>query len=369
MPQNTNLNVSPYFDDFDSSKNYQRVLFKPATPLQARELTTLQSILQNQIEKFGQHFFKEGSVVIPGQISYDSEYTSVQVDESHLGVPISLYVQSLIGKTIRGETSGVKAKIGNFITNTQSERDNYTLYLKYQSSSDNDFLTDKFLDGENLVAEEDIFYGVSAIRDGSTFATTIIQNSTAIGSAVKIASGVYFVRGFFVEVDPQTVILDQYGSTPSYRVGLLINEELAVASNSYNDLFDNAQGFSNFSAPGADRLKFGLSLIKKELDDFNDENFVELLRVEGGKLQNFVKETNYNLIRDELARRTYDESGDYYVRPFSLTVRESLNDRVGNNGIFNETQATKSGNTPNDNLGALLVSPGKAVVLCSKCSK
>ena len=76
MPQNTNLNVSPYFDDFDADKNYQRVLFKPATPLQARELTTLQSILQNQIEKFGQHFFKEGSVVIPGQVSYDSQYTS-----------------------------------------------------------------------------------------------------------------------------------------------------------------------------------------------------------------------------------------------------------------------------------------------------
>lgn len=362
MPQNTNLNVSPYFDDFDSSKNYQRVLFKPATPLQARELTTLQSILQNQIEKFGQHFFKEGSVVIPGQVAYDSQYTSVQIDESHLGIPVSLYVSSLIGKTIRGDTSGVKAKIEGFITNAESERDNFTLYLKYQSSSNNDFFTDKFLDGENLVAEEDIFYGVSAIRDGSTFATTIIQNSTATGSAVKIASGVYFVRGFFVEVKPQTVILDQYSNTPSYRVGLLVNEELAVASNSYEDLFDNAQGFSNFSAPGADRLEFGLTLIKKEIDDFNDENFVELLRVENGKLQSFVKESNYNLIRDELARRTYDESGDYYVRPFSLSVRESLNDRIGNNGIFNETQATKSGNTPNNDLGSLLISPGKAVV-------
>ncbi len=362
MPQNTNLNVSPYFDDFDSEKNYQRVLFKPATPLQARELTTLQSILQNQIEKFGQHFFKEGSVVIPGQIAYDSQYTSVQIDESHLGVPVSLYIQSLIGKTIKGENSGVRAKVENYITNTESERDNYTLYLKYQSSSDDDFSTEKFVDGENLVAEEDIFYGVSAIRDGSTFATTIIQNSTAIGSAVKIAAGVYFVRGFFVEVNPQTVILDQYTSNPTYRVGLLINEELAVASNSYEDLFDNAQGFSNFSAPGADRLKFGLTLIKKEIDDFNDENFVELLRVENGVLRQFVKESNYNLIRDELARRTYDESGDYYVRPFSLTIRESLNDRVGNNGVFNENQATKSGNSPNDNLGSLLVSPGKAVV-------
>ena len=40
MPQNTNLNVSPYFDDFSDSNNYQRVLFKPGTPIQARELTT-----------------------------------------------------------------------------------------------------------------------------------------------------------------------------------------------------------------------------------------------------------------------------------------------------------------------------------------
>ena len=140
MPQNTNLNVSPYFDDFDADKNYQRVLFKPATPLQARELTTLQSILQNQIEKVGQHFFKEGSVVIPGQVSYDSQYTSVQIDESHLGVPISLYIENLVGKTIKGENSGVTAKVENFITKTQSDRDNFTLYLKYQSSSENDFL-------------------------------------------------------------------------------------------------------------------------------------------------------------------------------------------------------------------------------------
>tara|TARA_B100000085_G_scaffold39127_1_gene32260 strand:- start:9722 stop:17257 length:7536 start_codon:yes stop_codon:yes gene_type:complete len=362
MPQNTNLNVSPYFDDFDADKNYQRVLFKPATPLQARELTTLQSILQNQIEKFGQHFFKEGSVVIPGQVSYDSQYTSVQIDESHLGVPISLYIENLVGKTIRGENSGVTAKVENFITKTQSDRDNFTLYLKYQSSSENDFSTNTFVDGENLVAEEDIFYGISAIREGSTFATTIIQNSTSVGSAAKIAAGVYFIRGFFVEVTPQTVILDQYDNTPSYRVGLLINEELAVASNSYNDLFDNAQGFSNFSAPGADRLKFGLTLIKKEIDDFNDENFVELIRIEEGVLQEFVKDSFYNLIRDELARRTYDESGDYYVRPFSLTVKNSLNDRIGNDGVFNETQSTKSGNTPSDDLGSLLVSPGKAVV-------
>ena len=72
MPQETNLNVSPYFDDFDKNKNFYRVLFKPGSPVQARELSTLQSILQNQIEQFGTHFFKEGSKVIPGNLSYDN---------------------------------------------------------------------------------------------------------------------------------------------------------------------------------------------------------------------------------------------------------------------------------------------------------
>ena len=70
MPQQTNLNVSPYFDDFDSANDYHKVLFKPGYPIQARELTTLQSILQDQIEKFGQHFFKDGDKVIPGNTGY-----------------------------------------------------------------------------------------------------------------------------------------------------------------------------------------------------------------------------------------------------------------------------------------------------------
>lgn len=362
MPQNTNLNISPYFDDFDESKNYKRVLFKPGTPIQARELTTLQSILQSQIEKFGKHFFKEGSVVIPGQISYDSQYYCVQIDETHLGIPVSLYIQNFVGKLIKGETSGVVAKVENFVTNVESDNKNYTLYIKYQSSSDVNFTTNSFVDGENLIALEDVLYGISSIRSGTTFATSIISNSTATGSAVKISSGVYFVRGFFVNVSEQKVILDQYTNSPSYRVGLLINEELAVASNKYNDLFDNAQGFSNYAAPGADRLKYELTLIKKELDDLNDEDFIELLRLENGILKKFVKTSNYDLIRDELARRTYDESGDYYVRPFNISLKESLNDRVGNNGIFFENQNTRQGNIPSESKGCLVVGPGKAYV-------
>tara|TARA_B100000575_G_scaffold144179_1_gene115156 strand:- start:1293 stop:8828 length:7536 start_codon:yes stop_codon:yes gene_type:complete len=364
MPQNTNLNSSPYFDDFEELKNYQRVLFKPGLPIQSRELTTLQSILQNQVEKFGKHFFKEGAVVIPGQIAYDSEYTAVQIDDAHLGIPVSLYLENLKGKKIKGETSGVTAKVETYITNRESTKGAYTLYIKYQSSSDSDFSRNIFADGENLLLQEDLNYSLSSIRSGASFATTLISNATATGAAAKIAQGVYFIRGFFVTVADSTVILDQYSNTPSYRVGLLIQEELITASSSDNDLYDNARGFSNFAAPGADRLKISTSLIKKSLTDLNDENFVELMRIENGILKKFVKSgTNpADLIRDELARRTFDESGHYYIKPFPLSPKECLNDRIGNNGAYYSNQLTQQGNTPTDDLMCLSIGPGKAYV-------
>jgi len=84
MPQELNLNVSPYFDDFDKDKDYYKVLFKPGYPVQARELTGLQSILQNQIEQFGNHLFKEGSVVIPGQTTYIDNYYAVEIQSEYL---------------------------------------------------------------------------------------------------------------------------------------------------------------------------------------------------------------------------------------------------------------------------------------------
>jgi hypothetical protein len=362
MPQNTNLNVSPYFDDFDETKGYQKVLFKPGTPIQARELTTLQSILQNQVEKFGNHFFKEGSMVIPGQIGYDSEYNCVQIDDTHSGVPVSAYIDKFVGKSIKGETSGVTAVVENYITNIESEKNNYTLYVKYKSSGDTNFTNKTFVDGENLISLEDVDYTISSIRANTSFATSIISSSVGTGSAAKIEKGVYFIRGFFITVPRQVVILDQYTNTPTYRVGLLIDEEIAVASNNYNDLFDNAQGFSNYAAPGADRFKISTTLIKKEIDDFNDQDFVELMRVENGGLTKFVNKTDYNLIRDELARRTYDESGDYYVRPFDIQIKESLNDRIGNNGVYYSSQKTKQGNTPSKDLVCISISPGKAYV-------
>ena len=81
MPQQTNLNVSPYFDDFSEDKNFHKVLFKPGFPVQIRELTTLQSILRVKLKNLGP-FFKEGSQVIPGGIGIDFSYYGVKIDSS-----------------------------------------------------------------------------------------------------------------------------------------------------------------------------------------------------------------------------------------------------------------------------------------------
>jgi len=360
MPQETNLNVSPYFDDFDKNKNFYKVLFKPGAPVQARELSTLQSILQNQIEQFGTHFFKEGSKVIPGNLSYDNNFTCVQVDDSFLGISVSLYLDQLVGLRITGARSGVTATIKKILTKDDSDRGNITLYVKYEKSGD-DFVQEIFDDGESLFSNKDIVFGASVIAAGEPFANTLAFGATAIGSAMSIGEGVYFIRGTFAQVQSETLILDQYGGTPSYRIGFDVQEDF-ISADEDPSLNDNAAGFTNFAAPGADRLKIVISLAKKNLDDTNDQNFIEIARVEGGELQTFVKDTQYNLINDSLAQRTYDESGDYYVKPFEVFAKESLNDQIGNKGIYTSEQKTTQGNIPSDDLMVMQVSPGKAYV-------
>jgi len=358
MAQKTNLNVSPYYDDFDSSKNFLKVLFKPGFPVQSRELTSLQSILQNQVEDFASHIFKEGSMVVPGNTTFDDQYYSVKLNTTQFGVDLSFYIDKLVGKTITGQTSGTTAKVVNVVFPSESsEVDNITLYVKY-ISSDNTFIFNPFNDGETLSCTENIVYGNTTINSGSTFATLIDVDSTSIGSSASIDAGVYFIRGYFVEVSRQTIILDYYNNTPSYRIGLTITESL-ISSKDDDTLYDNAKGFTNYASPGADRLKISLTLSKKPLTDNKDTNFVELLRVKEGKIQKVTNKTQYSNIRDYLAQRTFEESGSYAVDPFEITLQESLNDRLGNNGAFFGGETTKQGNTPSEELACLKIENGK----------
>jgi hypothetical protein len=360
MAQKTDLNISPYYDDFDSEKNFYKVLFKPGYPIQARELTTLQSILQDQVKSFGSNIFKEGSVVIPGNIAYDGNFNSVKLNSTNFGVDISLYINNFIGKKITGQISGTTAIIQFVSLPDGGNVEDLTIYVKYLDS-DNNFQFNPFEDGESLIAEENITYGNTTINAGTPFASLIALNATSVGSSASIGDGVYFIRGYFVNVSKQTIILDNYTNTPSYRVGLKI-DELILSSGDDSSLYDPSKGFTNYAAPGADRFKINLTLTKKLISDLNDTDFVELLRVENGKIKIIEQKSQYNTIKDYMAERTYDESGDYTVEPFNVSVNNSLNDRLGNNGLFFNTETTEQKNSPSEDLMCLKISPGKAYV-------
>ena len=381
MPQETNLNVAPYFDDFDRREDFYRVLFKPGQPVQARELTTLQSILQNQIEQFASHFFKEGGAISGGQINYISNLPCVQVQDSYNSRNITEYAAEVLNTVIIGSRSGVRARVEAFLPASSSERGFDTFYISYLSSNSASSRFTGFSSGEDLLSESgfqtasafdrtpDDNRGITENLDNlilvprqTGFAKCIASNPNASGSAVVLNAGTYYIRGHFVEAPAKTLLLDQYSTQPSYKVGFYVYESIETSADN-EDLLDNAQGYPNFTAPGADRFQIEIELVKLDINEKTDlQNFIQVLEIRSGVLQNQNRTTEYTRLSDELARRTFDQAGNFYVKPPSLSVRNSLNDRKGNNGLFNQGQLTLLGQTPSDSLGVYSISPLKAYI-------
>jgi hypothetical protein len=364
MSQSTNLNTNPYYDDFNEDKNYYKVLFKPGVTVQTRELNNLQSILQNQIEKFGNSFYTNGGIVVPGNFAYDGTFTCIEVESTYKGVSVESYYSNLIGISVKGNITGVTAKIEHVISSLESTRNSTTLYIKYQNSSSSDFNTTTFQNGEELSILSDVTIGTTLYNIGQNVckvSSPASRSASSVGSSAKIESGVYFIRGYFVNISKDLVILDQYTNTPSYRIGLNVKESI-VNYKDDDSLYDNAQGFSNYAAPGSDRFEIKLTLTKKLLDDFIDDDFVELFRVTNGIVKKIKQNDQFSGLNEILARRTFDESGNYYISPFNIEPLESLNNRLGNSGLYLDTQKTPNGTPPSENLAIVKVSPGKSYV-------
>ena len=346
------FNVSPYYDDFlvagsDGKKpqeKYYRVLFRPSVAIQAREMTQLQTVLQQQITNFGDHIFEEGAMVIPGSTALDLEYGFIKVADVHNSADVEGYRTDFQDIVITGQTNGVTAKVVGTTAKTGS--DALTLFVKYTNSGTNN-TTKTFAAGE-------VIQGVSA--GGVTRAATINSSASDVGfgSAVSIQPGIYYVNGIFAFVTSQVLVLDKYGDTPSYRIGLDVTETFQTNTQDAS-LVDNAAGSPNFAAPGAHRYKIDLTLNKYTTSQTTDSTFIELMRVENGIIRQQIRSTEYSVLEDTFARRTFDESGDYSVRPFGIDVREHL--LSGNNrGIFSAAGgglATKL---------AIGLEPGKAYV-------
>ena len=232
MPEQTNLNVAPFFDDFKEENNFTRTLFRPGFAIQARELTQLQSVLQNQIERHGNHIFQEGAMVIPGQISL-ADVATLKLASTFSGETIdpSQYFNEDAPVLITGATSGVTAKVVGFTAGTSDEQP--LLHIAYESTGI-DFETFSFVDGENISANAGITHTTSYAADAAsaTTFTSPLNIATATntelagptgpaareGHAVTIEAGVYYVRGHFIQNSRETLILDPYSKGSNFLV-------------------------------------------------------------------------------------------------------------------------------------------------------
>ena len=319
-----NFNTEPYYDDFDETKKFYRILYRPAYAVQARELTQMQTILQNQISRFGDHVFKEGAMVIPGQASIDTDIGYVKLEAAYASVNADTVVEEFVGLTIENAT-GLQAEVIHYAKS--SGADPATLFVRYKNSGTS--TTEKTFAAGDVISDVDTTYTVQALA----------SDPVGKGSIATITLGVYYIKEHFVLVEPQTIILDKYTNTPSYRIGLLCEESIVTAEED-ETLFDNAQNSFNYAAPGAHRYSITATLTKLTEGSTADTDFIELIRTGDGQVKREVRRTEYSVLEETFARRTYDESGNYTVKNFEIDIREY---RDNNRGAWSSSRVYLTG--------------------------
>lgn len=212
MASNYNSGEAPYYDTFDKSKGYSRVLFKPGLILQSAELNELQSILKQNIR----------------------------------------------------DISGTLLTNGDIIEGCQCI--------------------------------------ISAVSEGS------------IAKKVVITKGKVYLDGGIYDVEETTLALKGAGTE---TIGILIHEQV-ITSEDDPELLDPSAGYANVNMSGADRLKTTVEVVT------NNDNAATLFTVVDGELLNTATqndETVIEKINTTLARRTYDESGNYRVYGCQLSAK------------------------------------------------
>lgn len=309
------FNSHPYFNDYSADKNFHSILFVPGNPVQARELNQIQSILQEQVKRLGNHFFKNGTVILPGHLFYDPKVKYVKIETTYNDINSESYLDIIKGDVLTGVTSDVTALV--VFSEKSTSTDPVTLFVKYTGANGT---VNEFIRGEEIVS-----------TGGVTFKVVSSVDYTGDSAICSISEGVYYMNGFFVGVNPQTIVVSKYTNVTNATVGLSFTESI-VTEKEDASLYDNAQGFSNYTAPGAQRYKIELTLSTRDLEfteKGNTLSFTDIMQIKDGVIQYEYNDTQYAEFERLLARRTYDESGDYVVDNFTFTTREYRNNNRG----------------------------------------
>ena len=303
-----NIFETRYRDDYADSDNYHRILFNKGRALQARELTQMQTIIQKQIERFGRNIFKEGATVIPSGVTLNDSYEFVKLNTTVYTLPTDGSIDS---ETFLGQTSGVYIKVLEVVQSTLT--DPATLFVSYTNTLNGTTSSTpiRLTPGEDLVG----------LNTGTvlTVQTTNTDLNPAVGKGARfsVGQGFYFVNGFFVQSNPQSILLSKYSPTVTIEVGFKVIQDIVTVDDDIG-LYDNSGVLPNTTAAGADRYRIRLILTTRDQLDSND-TFVYLAKIQNSQiLEASTGFDQYEKINDLLALRTKEESGNYLVRPFKI---------------------------------------------------
>ncbi|WP_292484288.1 DUF4815 domain-containing protein, partial [Methanohalobium sp.] len=318
------------------------VLFRPGYAVQGRELTQLQTILQNQIDRFGEHIFQEGSVVRGVELFYDKDADYVQLqDQNKDGEDIDV---DNFNKKVIDAPNGVQAEVLTVLSGNETANTKNTLYVSYTKVANTDNVTKTFSNNQVITTAN------------NDFTANVISSSesTGKGSILRLGPGVIYAKDHFIRVDDQIVVVGKYSANVDVRVGYEIQENI-VDSREDSTLLDPARGSYNFSAPGANRLQLTPNLVVKEAGEEETNDFVEIVKIKNGNIQRKSEKPLYSKINDYIARRTFSESGHYIVDGLNLKLRQHLK-QANNSGVFTSSQGG------NNELLSVDVKPGRAHV-------
>lgn len=324
VPESTK--VSPYYDDFNEDKNFHRILFRPGYAVQARELTQVQTILQNQVERFGRHIFTNGSSVIGGDVLIPEEtYATINLSPTYGVSNNEIRASDFINKTIVLSTNPTNGPRFRVLTTTEG------------NATEPPSLYGTFMGDTSFATSATI-----KVEDEATYANLAPTNIISSSKLAFLRDSIFFYNGYFVKVPKQVAVIGKYDIAPTCKVGLEFDDNI-ITEDSDTTLLDPAQESSNYQAPGAARYQMNLTLSTRPLTSSDDSKFIELARIENGSIKKLVRFPVYSEIEEVLARRTYDESGNYTVKPFIINFDD---DRYDTSGYVKAT-----------------LSPGKAYIL------
>ena len=342
------LNISPYYDDFNPSKQFEKVLFKPGVAVQARELTQLQSYLTAAIGNHAQFNLTEGARVSGGEATILRKPFIKINDTNALVSGVTIVDAELInyvGDTVTGSVTGIKAKILSTVIGSDSHAvDKKTLYLAYTggnpTEAGNEASSVHFIADETLTVTS-----TDSGRNGDTFVVDNTHNSAVNPTAAQIAGwslrnnyygyglffviadGVFFMKNQFVTHLRQEIIVDKYTPIASSWVGLKVKESI-ITSDGDTSLLDPASGTFNYNAPGADRYKISTEIAKLAIDadEEGDDEFIATDKIINGEYYQKIPDDLKQLAKlgKILAQRTSEESGNYVTKAFAITLDEHL---------------------------------------------